>query len=219
MKNYSMKGMHILIMGPQGSGKGTEAHFLHNDFGYPRVVAGDVLRAHVEAQTLIGQSIKGIIEQGKLIDDEIIKEVIAEEMSLIDTREGFIIDGYPRTLQQAKDLEDITPIDVVVYLVIDGQTSVRRLGNRRQCALGHVFNIVTNPPQQEGVCDYDEESLFIREDDQPEAIQRRLEIFTQETKPVLEYYKAQGKVLEIDGSGSPAEVHEKVKEALQKFNV
>ena len=196
--------MDILFVGPQGAGKGTQADILTAKLGMPHIASGDLLRAVIERQTAVGQQAKPYYDRGDLVPDSIMVEMFLQRLAEPDSVKGAILDGFPRTIAQARALDEaLAPlhraIDQVIYLKADPNVLVRRLANRYICrAQQHPYNLITNPPKQPGICDIDGSSLYQRSDDTEEAVRRRLEIFFDETIKLLDYYGAKGKVREID---------------------
>ncbi len=210
------KNIRVILVGPQGSGKGTQGELLSEYLGVPMIVTGDVYRAHIRLGTYIGGMARAIIDRGELMPDDITKELMRDELEKIDLEGGVVIDGYPRNTQQAQDLDEMLSIDYLISLTIPNEVTIHRISNRRSCPSGHVWNLLSKPPRTPDRCDYDNEELYIRTDDKPEAIRRRLEIFYEETEPIVKYYKAQGKLLEVDGTGSIEEVHQAIIATLEK---
>lgn len=196
--------MDILFVGPQGAGKGTQADILTAKLGMPHIASGDLLRAVIERQTAVGQQAKPYYDRGDLVPDSIMVEMFLQRLAEPDSVKGAILDGFPRTIAQARALDEaLAPlhraIDQVIYLKADPNVLVRRLANRYICrAQQHPYNLITNPPKQPGICDIDGSPLYQRSDDTEEAVRRRLEIFFDETIKLLDYYGAKGKVREID---------------------
>lgn len=196
--------MDILFVGPQGAGKGTQADILTAKLGMPHIASGDLLRAVIERQTAVGQQAKPYYDRGDLVPDSIMVEMFLQRLAEPDSVKGAILDGFPRTIAQARALDEaLAPlhraIDQVIYLKADPNVLVRRLANRYICrAQQHPYNLITNPPKQPGICDIDGSPLYQRSDDTEEAVRRRLKIFFDETIKLLDYYGAKGKVREID---------------------
>lgn len=196
--------MDILFVGPQGAGKGTQADILSAKLGMPHISSGDLLRAVIERQTAVGQQAKPYYDRGDLVPDSIMVEMFLQRLAEPDSIKGAILDGFPRTIAQARALDEaLAPvhraIDCVIYLKADPNVLVKRLANRYICrAQQHPYNLITNPPRQPGICDIDGSPLYQRSDDTEEAVRRRLEIFFGETIHLLDYYGARDKVREID---------------------
>jgi adenylate kinase len=205
--------MKILLMGPQGSGKGTIGSMLSDSLGIPLISVGEVLRQLSSAHPRY-QEIKGYMERGELVPQDFAAELLKERVSLPDCANGFIFDGWGRTLQ---DLELFDPgFDTVFNFVISPETSVYRLSNRRTCRnCGRVYNIVTVPPVTEGQCDVCGGELYQRSDDTEEAIKKRLEVYATETRQVLEKYRADGKLIEVDAEPAPEKVFQSTWEYIK----
>lgn len=212
--------MDILLLGPQGSGKGTQADILAAKLGIPHVASGDLLRAAISHNTSAGQQAREFYDRGELVPDGIMVAMFLERLAEPDCARGVILDGFPRTIAQAEALDKaLAPVgrrvDHVIYLKADSQVLVKRLANRYICrANQHPYNLVTNPPKRPGICDIDGSELYQRSDDTEEAVRRRLEIFYSETVRLLDYYGAQGKVREINAEQPIQNVTSDILQAL-----
>jgi adenylate kinase len=218
-----MKNVNIILIGAQGSGKGTQAEKLTQALGICHVASGDLFRKAFDAKTEQGLKAKEYIDRGELVPDDITLEMVLRRIKEPDCAHGLLLDGFPRTIAQAqaleKGLEEIgRQIDVVVYLKVPREELVRRLSGRYICrANQHVYNIRTNPPKVPGKCDIDGSPLYQRSDDTGEAIQKRLDIFFNETIHVLDIYTAKRKVVEVDASQGIDEVQAALLEAVKAF--
>lgn len=191
--------MKILIIGPQGSGKGTQANIISKKFNIPHVSTGDAFREMAAKQTPIGLKAKTFWEKGNLVPDDITNNLVKERLRQDDCNKGFILDGYPRTLEQAKELDKNAKIDKVIELKLSDDEAIKRISSRRTCQkCGEVYNVVSNPPKKKDVCDKCGGKLVQRDDDTVEKIKKRLETYHNQTKVILEHYKS--KVVSIDGS-------------------
>ena len=209
----------ICLFGPQGSGKGTQAKRLIAEFGLPHLSTGDIFRKAIADQTELGKTIQDIMKSGQLVPSEVTNAVMKDRLAQEDCLNGFILDGYPRNLIQADALDSMTTLTHVIVLSIPDEESIHRLSQRRVCAdCGATYHLDFQPPQQTGVCDSCGGALVQREDDQPEAIAKRLEIYHAETQPLIARYKERGIAHEIDGIGSIDEVWERVKTAVYGSN-
>jgi len=214
--------MHLIIFGPPGSGKGTVSEEIARVYGIPHISTGDLLREHISKKTALGMRAKEYMDRGELVPDELVNEVLRDALSRSECKRGFILDGYPRTVAQAEELEKILTklglhIDCVLNLNVSDEEIIRRLSTRRVCkACGSVYNLVANPPKVEGVCDKCGGPLVLRDDDKPEVVRNRLQTYINMSAPVLNYYIAKNKVLDIDGSGSVAMVRARVLRALEE---
>jgi adenylate kinase len=216
---------HLIIFGPPGSGKGTVSEEVGRVYGIPHISTGDLLREHVSKKTTLGMKAKKYMDRGELVPDDLVNEILEDALSREECRRGFILDGYPRTVAQAEELERILSklglhIDWVINLNVSEDEIVKRLSTRRVCKVcGAVYNLVTNPPKAEGVCDRCGGALILREDDKPEVVRTRLQTYVKMSAPVLNYYVAKNKVLDIDGSGDVATVRARVLRALEEKSV
>ncbi|MFA7676962.1 MAG: adenylate kinase [Candidatus Omnitrophota bacterium] len=206
----------IILFGAPGSGKGTQAVVLAQRLGVKRISLGDILRDEVKKQTPLGSEVKGYMEKGLLVPDELVSRVIEESI----IRQGFILDGYPRTLNQAKALDKILDkqgidIDAFVVLEVDQETVINRLSKRRVCkACGAVYHLTNMPSKVEGVCDSCGGELIQRKDDNMEVIKKRWEVFNKENTPLLDFYQKKGKVISLDGRKDKDEVFEQLAKEL-----
>jgi adenylate kinase len=182
--------LKAIIFGPPGSGKGTYASRLQAQLGVDVIATGDIFRELVKENSELGKKVKGYVEKGLLVPDEVVIEVLKQRLPKIPKGKGFILDGYPRTLDQAKTLDTITPIDVVLLLDVPDWIIIERLSSRRICRnCGTVYNTRFLKPKVEGVCDKCGGPLYQRSDDNPEVIKKRLEVYREQTSPLLEYYR------------------------------
>jgi adenylate kinase len=215
-----MPELNLVLLGPPGSGKGTQGERLNQDLRLPYYATGDILRAAVREETELGRTAKEYMDRGDLVPDDVIVGVIAERIDSKEALDGFILDGFPRTTPQAEALDaKLTELGrgVTAVLLIDVSDDevVRRLGGRRTCeAGGHVFHVEFEPPQQEGVCDIDGSALIVRDDDKPEVIRKRLETYHEKTKPLVSYYDDRGVLRRIAGEAAPDEVADQVRRTL-----
>ncbi|HWO82777.1 MAG TPA: adenylate kinase [Solirubrobacterales bacterium] len=215
-----MAELNLVLLGPPGSGKGTQGERLNEDLRLPYYATGDILRAAVREETELGRTAKEYMDRGDLVPDEVIVGVIAERIDSSEALDGFILDGFPRTTPQAEALDaKLTELGraVTAVLLIDVSDDevVRRLGGRRTCeANGHVFHVEFEPPKQEGVCDIDGSPLIVRDDDKPEVIRKRLETYHEKTEPLVSYYDSRGVLRRIEGEAPPQAVGEQVRGTL-----
>jgi adenylate kinase len=215
-----MPELNLVLLGPPGSGKGTQGERLQEDLRLPYYATGDILRAAVREQTELGQTAKQYMDAGDLVPDDVIVGVIAERIDSEEARDGFILDGFPRTMPQAEALDaklDELGRGVTAVLLIDvpDEDVIRRLGGRRTCVEnGHVFHVEFNPPQRDGVCDLDGNELIVRDDDKPEVIRKRLETYHDKTEPLVDYYDQRSVLRRIEGSAPPDEVAEEIRRTL-----
>jgi adenylate kinase len=210
---------NLILLGPPGSGKGTQGKALQEDLRLPYYATGDILRAAVTEGTELGQKAKEFMDRGDLVPDEVTIGLIAERVQSDEAKDGFILDGFPRTVPQAEALgEQMRKLgrDITASILIEvpEEEIVRRLGGRRTCKNGHVFHLDFDPPKEEGICDEDGSELYVRDDDKPEVIRHRLEEYEGKTKPLVEFYEKQGILQRVDGTEPPTEVAEKIRGLL-----
>ncbi|MPZ62677.1 MAG: adenylate kinase [Propionibacteriales bacterium] len=212
--------MRLILVGPPGAGKGTQAKFLSRHYGIPHISTGDIFRANVAAQTPLGLEAKRHMDGGNLVPDEITIAMVRDRLSEGDTSGGFLLDGFPRTLAQAAALDSMlvemdTPLDAVLEFQVDDEEVVIRLAGRRTCQkCGHIWHVKFDPPAEEGVCDLCGGELIQRDDDRPETIRRRLEVYEEQTSPLVDYYAKAGLLVSISASASVEEVTDRAVEAL-----
>lgn len=208
--------MNIVLLGPPGAGKGTLAALLKNELGVPHISTGDIFRSNIKNGTELGRKVQGILASGGLVPDEVTIEMVRGRLGEDDTASGCILDGFPRTIAQAEALDAMASIDAVINFVLDDEEVVKRLSGRRLApSTGRIYHIVTNPPKQEGIDDETGEKLIQRDDDKPEAIRHRLEVYRKETAPLIDYYRGKGNIIDIDASPAPEAVLAAVVEALK----
>lgn len=201
----------LIILGPQASGKGTQAEFLADKLRLPNISIGQLLREEVETGSEIGAQIKAQMDSGGLVSNAITNELVKKRLTKDDVQNGFIFDGFPRIRIQAKYLATLTPVTHVIVVEISDKEALKRLSGRRTCSkCGKVYNLNSNPPQKEGLCDDDAATLEIRSDDTPEGIHQRLKIYHEETEEVIEYYEKQGLVIHINGKQSIEDVRKEI---------
>jgi adenylate kinase len=206
--------LNLILLGPPGAGKGTQAERLREDFGVPHISTGDILRAQVAEGTELGNEAKRYMEAGELVPDEVIVGMITDRIGEGDARDGFLLDGFPRNEKQADALaEALRGLDrrLTAVLLIDAPDDelVRRLAGRRVCVKNpnHIYHVEFDPPKHEDVCDQDGSRLIQRDDDREETIRRRLEVYHSQTEPLIDYYDRAGVLRRFDGRRNPDEVH------------
>jgi adenylate kinase len=209
--------LNLILLGPPGSGKGTQGKALQADYRLPYYATGDILRAAVKEGTEIGKQAEEYMKRGDLVPDEVIIGVIGERMQEEEASDGFILDGFPRTEPQAEALDEKMSelgreITAVVLIDVSDDEVLRRLGGRRTCEKdpSHIYHVEFDPPKQEGVCDEDGAKLFVRDDDKPEVIKNRLATYQEKTAPLIDYYEDKGLLNHVDGAQSPEEVEERI---------
>lgn len=216
-----MQSKALILFGPPGSGKGTQARFLRESMGVPHISTGDMLRDRIASGDQLGVQVQELMQAGRLVPDEIVNRLVADRTAQPDCAGGFILDGYPRTLQQAEVLatqlrqQGFQP--VVIHLKVDYTKIIARIAGRRQCPVcGALYSIASNPPQRPDHCDLDGAKLVIRDDDRESVIRERLEAYDRQTRPLLDYFGASGHPFhELDGSdGTPQMVSANVRSVL-----
>jgi len=215
-----MAELNLILLGPPGAGKGTQAAKLTHDFGLPHIATGDILRAAVAAQTPLGVEAKRYMDAGELVPDSVITGVILERISEDDARDGFLLDGFPRTVAQADALgREIATLDrrLTATLLVDVPDDVvvqRISGRRMNPKTGRIYHVDFDPPKQEGICDEDGSELIQREDDREETVRKRLAVYHEQTEPLISYYDDRGLLRRFDGTQPQAEVHAHIRAAL-----
>ena len=215
-----MSELNLVLLGPPGSGKGTQGERLQEDFHLPYWATGDILRAAVRDETDLGREAKEYMDRGDLVPDEVIVGVIGERIGSHEAADGFILDGFPRTTVQAEALDEKMTelgreLTAALLIEVPGEEVVRRLGGRRTCVKnGHIFHVEFDPPKNEDVCDVCGARLVVRDDDKPEVIRHRLEQYHEKTEPLISRYEEAGVLRRIDGTHSPDEVGDKIRAML-----
>jgi adenylate kinase len=215
-----MPELNLVLLGPPGSGKGTQGERLNADLRLPYYATGDILRGAVRDETELGKSAKEYMDRGDLVPDDVIVGVIADRIDSEEAREGFILDGFPRTTPQAGALDAKLAelgrgVTAVLLIEVSDDEVVRRLGGRRTCeAEGHVYHVEFNPPKVEGVCDIDGSPLITRDDDKPDVIRKRLATYHEKTEPLVSYYAGTGVLRRVDGAREPDQVTAELREIL-----
>ena len=215
-----MSELNLVLLGPPGSGKGTQGERLQEDFRLPYYATGDILREAVREETEIGKQAKQYMDRGDLVPDDVIIGVISERVNSDEAQDGFILDGFPRTEPQAEALDDAMDdlgreLSAAVLIDVPDEEVVRRLSGRRICAKsGHVFHVDFDPPKNEDVCDVCGSRLQIRDDDKPEVVQHRLETYHEKTEPLVGYYEGEGVLRRVDGALTPDEVSDRIRALL-----
>ncbi len=205
--------MRIVIIGPPGSGKGAQSELLQSKLKLKHISSGELLRNEIRKKTIIGKKINSLLKKGDLAPDKIIDKIITKT---IRRKNNFVLDGYPRDLKQTKYLDKITKIDKVLLLKIPSSLIIKRLSSRRICKCGETFNLLTKKPKKKGICDKDGKKLYHRDDDKKEIIKRRLKIYKNKTKPMINYYKNNNKLIIIDSSKPLKKVFNEIKNKLYK---
>jgi len=214
--------VRLVLVGPPGAGKGTQAQFIAEHLSVPKISTGDIFRANVSSATPLGLQAKAYMDRGDLVPDDVTIDMVRWRLQEPDASQGFLLDGFPRTVPQAQVLDDIlsetggSKLDVVLELVVDSEEVVRRLSGRRTCrTCNHVWHLDFDPPTVEGTCDLDDGELYQRDDDQAETIQNRLEVYELSTAPLVNYYAGRGVLVGIDATGPVDDVTERAIDALR----
>lgn len=215
----------VLLIGPPGVGKGTQAKLLMGDFCVPQISTGDLFRAHRSEGTTLGSLADTLMKRGELVPDDLVNQMVADRLAQSDCVNGYILDGFPRTLAQANWLDSYLATRVgalpviVLSLVVSREDLLRRITGRRICPAGHIYNIYTQAPRVVGVCDVDGLLLQQRSDDSEAVFESRMRVFDEETAPVIPHYRAQGRFVEIDGLGEVDEVAKAIRTALTQIRL
>lgn len=211
--------MKIILLGPPGSGKGTQARFITEKYGISGISTGDMLRDEVKNKTELGLKAKEYMDAGKLVPDDLVIKMVEERLN----KEGYVLDGFPRTLSQAKSLDKILDrmnerIDYVIYIDISEEELIKRMSGRRICKdCGSVYHLLFNPPKVDGKCDLCEGELYQRDDDKEETIRKRLKVYKEDTKPLIKYYKDKGILRRVDGSKDIEEVKNTIEDIISNI--
>jgi adenylate kinase len=213
--------LNLILLGPPGSGKGTQGERLQEDYRLPYYATGDILRAAVKEGTEVGQQAKEYMDRGDLVPDDVIIGVIAERLQEEEASDGFILDGFPRTRPQADALDQKMKelgreLTSAILIEVPEEEVVRRLGGRRTCEENpsHIYHVEFDPPKEEGICDIEGAKLIVRDDDKPEVIKHRLATYREKTEPLIDYYEDGGILNTVKGDGSPDEVEERINAVL-----
>ena len=218
-----MSELNLILLGPPGAGKGTQADKLKDDFGLPYVGTGDLLRKHKEEGTELGREAKAYMDAGDLVPDDLVIRMILEEIE-DKGADGFLLDGFPRSVGQAEALDEALAengrrLTAAVLIFVDDGTVIQRLSGRRQCSAGHLYHVEFDPPKNDGYCDQCGKPLRQRDDDQPDTIRKRLATYHAKTEPVIDYYQERGMLQRFDGSRSPDEVHNLIRATLASLRL
>ncbi len=215
-----MSELNLVLLGPPGSGKGTQGERLQEDFRLPYYATGDILRAAVREGTDLGREAKEYMDRGDLVPDGLVVGMIGQRVADHEAADGFILDGFPRNLNQADVLDDALErrgrrLTAALLIDVDDDEVVKRLSGRRVCVKnGHNYHVEFDPPKNEGVCDQDGSRLVQRDDDKPETVRHRLEVYHEQTQPLVDYYEKDGMLRRFDGKRSPGEVHDHIRATL-----
>ena len=212
--------MNLILMGAPGAGKGTQSEKISEKWGIPAISTGDILRAAIKAGTALGQTAKSYIDDGKLVPDEIVIGIIQEYLTSDACRNGFILDGFPRSIPQAEALDAMgVRIDAVLAIEVADDKIIKRMSGRRVCTCGASYHVEYKPSAKEGICDKCGAALYVRKDDAPETVKTRLATYHEQTEPLKAYYAAKGLLLTVEGQEEVTDTTRLVFEALAKFTV
>jgi adenylate kinase len=215
-----MSELNLILLGPPGAGKGTQAERLTDDFNLPYIATGNILRQAVSDETELGKQAKTFMDAGQLVPDEVITGVILESLEQADARDGFILDGFPRTIPQAEALGEgmaANERDLTAVILVDvpDEEVMRRISGRRvSVKTNRVYHVEFDPPKHEGRCDVDGSRLVQRDDDKPDTVAKRLEVYHDQTEPLISYYEDKGLLRRFDGTRSPTEVHDHIRATI-----
>ena len=215
-----MGELNLILLGPPGAGKGTQAERLNADFGLPYIATGNILRKAVAEGTPLGKEAEKYMNNGDLVPDEVIIGVILDCVGGDEAQDGFLLDGFPRNVHQAEELgraldDRGRKLTAVIAIEVPDEEVIRRLSGRRTCTeAGHNYHVEFDPPKREGVCDQDGSELILREDDKPETVKKRLEVYHEQTAPLVEYYDDRGLLRRFDGTRAPTEVHDHIRATI-----
>jgi adenylate kinase len=210
--------LNLILLGPPGAGKGTQADKLKDDFGLPYIGTGELLRKHKDEGTELGRQAARFMDNGDLVPDELVIRMILDEIE-DKGADGFLLDGYPRSVEQADALaaaleENGRSLTAVLLIDVDDETVIQRLSGRRQCRNGHLYHVLFDPPKNEGFCDQDGTRLVQRDDDKPETVKKRLATYHSKTAPLIDYYEERGLLRRFDGARDAKEVHHRIRATL-----
>jgi adenylate kinase len=212
--------LNLILFGPPGAGKGTQAERLQQDFQLPFISTGEMLRGHVSQSTELGKQAKAYMDKGELVPDDLIIAMAAERLQEEDAQDGFILDGFPRTIEQANALDKMLTelarrITAALLIDVPDEEVVRRISGRRVCVkAGHNYHIEFDPPKHDEVCDQDGSRLIQRDDDKPDVIRNRLRVYRKHTEPLIDYYDDRGLMRRVDGTRSPADVNDHIRAVI-----
>ena len=215
-----MSELNLILLGPPGAGKGTQAERLEEDFHLPYIATGNMLREAVANETDLGKQAQSYMDDGKLVPDELIIDMILQCVERDDCKDGFLLDGFPRNLEQARALDAAIErldrrLNAALLIDVPDEVIINRITGRRVCSKeGHVYHVDSNPPKHDGVCDIDGSKLIQRKDDSPEVVEKRLRVYHEETEPIVEHYDGKGVLKRFDGTRPPTEVHDHLRATI-----
>ncbi|MBO7730258.1 MAG: adenylate kinase [Lachnospiraceae bacterium] len=212
--------MKIIMLGAPGAGKGTQAKMIADKFSIPHISTGDIFRANIKEGTELGRKAKEYMDQGLLVPDELVVNLVVDRLTWEDAKNGYVLDGFPRTIPQAEALtnalaEKGEKVDFAINIDVPDQNIIDRMGGRRACvSCGATYHIVNIPPKKEGICDVCGAELILRDDDKPETVKKRLDVYHEQTQPLIDYYKAEGVLKDVDGTVDMKDVFESIVQVL-----
>ena len=212
--------MKIIMLGAPGAGKGTQAKMIADKFSIPHISTGDIFRANIKEGTELGRKAKEYMDQGLLVPDELVVTLVVDRLTWEDAKNGYVLDGFPRTIPQAEALtnalaEKGEKVDFAINIDVPDQNIIDRMGGRRACvSCGATYHIVNIPPKKEGICDVCGAELILRDDDKPETVKKRLDVYHEQTQPLIDYYKAEGVLKDVDGTVDMKDVFESIVKVL-----
>ena len=213
--------MKIIMLGAPGAGKGTQAKMIAEKYTIPHISTGDIFRANIKEGTELGQQAKEYMDKGLLVPDELVVNLVVDRLTWEDAKNGYVLDGFPRTIPQAEALtkalaEKGEKVDFAIDIDVPDQNIIDRMGGRRACvSCGATYHIVNIPPKVEGICDKCGAKLILRDDDQPETVRKRLDVYHEQTQPLIDYYTAEGVLKEVDGTVDMMDVFESITKLLE----
>lgn len=207
--------MKLILLGAPGAGKGTQAEVIRDRLGIPQISTGNIIREEIKKGSELGLKVKSVVESGNLVSDELVIALVQERLKADDCKNGYILDGFPRSIKQAEALGQFADIDAVLELQVSDEKIIERMSGRRSCpACGATFHVLYNAPKEEGKCDTCGADLTIRRDDNPEVVRDRLKVYHDQTEPLIEYYNAKGMLKSVNGQGGLVETTKLTLEAL-----
>ena len=212
--------MKIIMLGAPGAGKGTQAKMIAEKYSIPHISTGDIFRANIKGGTELGMEAKKYMDQGQLVPDELTVKILLDRVANDDCKNGYVLDGFPRTIPQAEVLDKALTelgdaVDYAIDVDVPDENIINRMGGRRACVgCGATYHVVNMPPKKEGICDHCGEKLVLREDDKPETVKKRLQVYHDQTKPLIEYYDKKGSLLTVDGTLDINVVFEKITKVI-----
>ncbi len=210
--------MKIVFFGPPAVGKGTHAGLISKHYGIPKISTGEIFRDEIKAGTKLGREADKYIKKGHLVPDNIVIQILKNKLASEECRKGFILDGFPRTLVQAKELDKIENIQLVVNMVASRDTLMARMTNRWTCSrCGAIYNTLFAKPKKPGICDVCGGKLYQRDDQRPDVVSERLEVYEKQTKPVIKYYREKGILIDVDAEGEKDDVHKRILAAVEEY--